>query len=429
MKVVLSCVGKRDPVADDLTEGGIITLVRHVLPQRVILLYTAETPGQDGTREQAEMTAEYLKEINLGVNEVYMYQLKCNPTDVPEIISQLMDQLRNETSQGQDIHVNASSGTPQMQTAWHVLLFAGFFTCKAYTVVAPKHAKGGNNRVKALDFSFLTEVGLLERAKDAINHHRYSHASQLLNELSKTTRNPTRKTMSRRSADWCSLLDMWDKLRYSDAHNGAVEIIKALQHFSLCCHLLPVFKSWHASLGLLCQEDPMGGYHRLYDVYANAQRRFDEGNYVDTVGRVRRVYEGLLYLALDFHGVDAEKPRRSKTAEHSVLTYQGPLDIIQALQLLYLFNPQVKSHMVTKDGDARLDDQAKEIVDLRNKTIVGHGHIQVTKSHAKKALLVGDKLLKGFGEIYKKHWHADVERSAFPTRESLGPLVTFLNTI
>ncbi|MBC7104936.1 MAG: hypothetical protein H5T97_03275, partial [Firmicutes bacterium] len=56
MRVLLSFVGKRDPLAEDNTEGAIATLARVLRPDLMVLFPTARIP--EAPEEETETYAE-----------------------------------------------------------------------------------------------------------------------------------------------------------------------------------------------------------------------------------------------------------------------------------------------------------------------------------------------------------------------------------
>lgn len=410
-------------MAQDGTEGSIVTMVRELTPARAVLVYVPDQPKLGGDKSAMFDTREYLQELGL-TGDIVVTQFDCEPTDIPGLLRQTLQLVRTHVFPERTVLVNTTSGTPHMKLTWAVLLNSGLLDGTAYEVVAPKFA-ADKNRVTPVDFSFLKEASLLERINDAIVHHRYMHAKQLLDQLAHSTCDPTRETMARRAANVVELVDKWDKMRYNDARCNAPAIIKDLQRYPNCMDVQMLVERWEANLRLLCRDSAEGGFQRLCDILSNARRRFDEGNYVDAVGRVRRLYEGVLYLALAAHGVNPQNPRQSTTAEHGVLNYTRPLSVVEAKDFCCLFNPRVQVFLTSRSAEldnCRIDDVAEEIVKLRNSSVVGHGQEQVTQAKAATSLKLGAVLLKGFAEMYRDRWQLTDQNNAFPAGKSRHPL-------
>jgi hypothetical protein len=61
MKILLSFVGNRDPLANDGTEGAIVAAFKALQPDWVYLFPTVKSPtSKSDTEENAEETKEYI---------------------------------------------------------------------------------------------------------------------------------------------------------------------------------------------------------------------------------------------------------------------------------------------------------------------------------------------------------------------------------
>lgn len=133
-RILLTCVGKADPIGQQLDrerspiwreEGPILTLCREVRPHRVYLLHTCQGKENDYTTK-AEQTVAFLKAEDPSCQaEPVPLSAVSDPTDYAQLLpafkAAVTAILQKEVQPNTTFFVNLSSGTPQMETAWHLL--------------------------------------------------------------------------------------------------------------------------------------------------------------------------------------------------------------------------------------------------------------------------------------------------------------------
>ena len=138
MKVLLSFVGEQDPYSEKTNaEGAIVTLCRLLQPQLVYLLPTA---SGHNIRSETETNANNTKfwindEISKEVR-VFIRPVKIpNPTDysliIPTSRREIIGILTELVDEDVEIHLNCSSGTPQLKSTWSPLV-NGIFISTMY---------------------------------------------------------------------------------------------------------------------------------------------------------------------------------------------------------------------------------------------------------------------------------------------------------
>ena len=137
-RVLLSVVGKSDPVGTLKDRGGrplgeqdgpVLTVCRELRPRRVVLLYTPAGGGDANDFHGAACaTKRFIEEEDADCTvELRPLDGVADPTDV-EILLQVLARCVGEvvsTSGDSFFYANVTSGTPQMQIAWHLLAVYG----------------------------------------------------------------------------------------------------------------------------------------------------------------------------------------------------------------------------------------------------------------------------------------------------------------
>lgn len=149
MKILLSCVGIRDPEATDPktnkhTEGSVITAVRFLKPDIVYLLPTKKTKiDRIDTEEKATETVEYIKNKISRKIRVFILPLTTNdPTDYQKLSDIMLSNISSIKGTWEDFkpeyHVSVSSGTAQMQAVWLMMDAIGIINAKLWQVKEPR---------------------------------------------------------------------------------------------------------------------------------------------------------------------------------------------------------------------------------------------------------------------------------------------------
>lgn len=132
--VLVSAVGRSDPFGSfrdrqgtviGRDEGPILGAIRLLRPVAVCLLFT-ETPDP-GNRYRA--SAEALEQaVHAATDDCRILKLEMrdltDPTHLPDVLRAFEERMEQvlDAADGHRIVVNVSSGTPQMQIAWHLLV-------------------------------------------------------------------------------------------------------------------------------------------------------------------------------------------------------------------------------------------------------------------------------------------------------------------
>jgi hypothetical protein len=130
-RVLLTVVGKSDPIGTlkdrhgkpiGEQAGPILTLCREVRPHFVYLFYT--TGGENDFTDNMAKTKQFLEDSTGSVTPVPLHA-ELDPTDLSQLLpafqAELVKILNAHSPNDTAFFVNASSGTPQMLIAWHLL--------------------------------------------------------------------------------------------------------------------------------------------------------------------------------------------------------------------------------------------------------------------------------------------------------------------
>lgn len=167
-RVLLSAVGNNDPFgrpaasgdrAGKPEPGAVLTICRECRPHRVYLLHTdTKDTGQRFFQKAREM-----KRI-LGAEDpkcrVILVRVAgvSDPTDFSQLFPAfraVASRVRRENPGDAAIMVNVTSGTPQMQLTWHLLVERGLLPDWRLQVPEGKHAKDSPTRVRRAELPVL----------------------------------------------------------------------------------------------------------------------------------------------------------------------------------------------------------------------------------------------------------------------------------
>lgn len=172
VKVLISCVGQRDPYgapygeARQIFEGAILTSFRRVMPRAVCLLATPQM------QQSGQATQEVLEAIvPLPQCQVTLASLDVDdPTVYDDLIYEMGGKIRRflheiqhtlGREQGIEPYLLLSSGTPQMQAVWVYLLNTEetLRGARVLQVREPQYVRTGEERVREVVSGFL-QIGV-----------------------------------------------------------------------------------------------------------------------------------------------------------------------------------------------------------------------------------------------------------------------------
>ena len=325
-KILISCVGNRDPYAEETTtEGPILTAARFFTPEYIYLLPTAQRIGVSNTYRNAEETKKELEDI-FPESEVFIKSLDVrDPTDYNQVRAEIRRNLENiygEWSNEDNQYNNVvSSGTPQMQAVWLLLKDIGFLRGSMHRVIEPKFAKSDKpaDRVLAVNAEFLEEDRILKRTIKFLDSYSFEYAASEMQRLAEITVRERREIYGKNFYTIFHAYALWDHLEFNHAFDQLAAALKNLNKYNgykQIGDLLEKQKNVLENLKNARMEDlPV-----LTDIYFNLQRRYLRKNYSDALARLWRLYEGFaFYIMREKYKIE---PNDLKSSENKDLADQ-----------------------------------------------------------------------------------------------------------
>jgi Lon protease (S16) C-terminal proteolytic domain len=164
---LFTCVGKADPWGQYLDrdrhgvsrqvqeEGPILTLCRVLEPAGVTLIHTVSGPDND-YRDKAEAVARFLTAADPG-RQVALVPLPAvaDPTHYGELVPAMSEAVRaaieSVAQPDTEFFANLSSGSPQMETSWHLLRIAGRLPLRLLQVREDRFTPADESRVREVE--------------------------------------------------------------------------------------------------------------------------------------------------------------------------------------------------------------------------------------------------------------------------------------
>lgn len=312
-RLLMSCVGNQDPFSfreigksyDQVVEigidkfkeriaGPIISFCRQLglnSEDSAILLYTRLAKN---VRTPTETGALHTKEIlhrDFGIPEknIRLVTLNSssdpdfNPSDPALVIDRMRQSLQDaitDEDEKFETFVISSSGTPQMQKAWFLLVNSGFLKARLF------QANGDEIKLEPLfEDQFLTE------ACNLIRTCNFSSVTEILSRLSKTAVSENRRDVFEILSVAAESYRLWTSFEYKRASKEFAYVVKKLSGF--LTHLSPTERSklnklseMLASHQKFLTEIQISLELRLLDIYQSAERHYLQKNYLEAIWRL-----------------------------------------------------------------------------------------------------------------------------------------------
>lgn len=422
MKVLISMVGNRDPYPpSDQTgvqsEGSILTLYRHLRPQIVFLFPTLAQLGEktSNTQINAEKTKNEIVRLD-PETKVFQDPLDLpDPTDYKDILhktEQKITSIREQVQRGfgskADYHLNISSGTPQMQACWLLLVNGGRLKARVWQVIAPQWLEIPEARCRLVEMEFVEEQNRISRAQNFFSDYYFRAAQDELELLAASTYIPERAFLAEIMAKICEAYYIWDLFEHKKAKELLTEVSKNLTRIPTVSKLINKIRFQIDILDLILSSGDKENKTNLVDLFHNAQRRKKAKQYVDCLARFKRLYEGCQNLFIR-NELQIEPTQKFKNQP------QWVKDIIHK-------NPEANLGMPDWDKVLEykkkkfpihnyLNKEVRDYNEKRNRSIVGHGMGSISEEDAKSAMNLARCIMQSFFE------NADLEKYSFGEAE------------
>ena len=144
-RVLLSVVGKSDPIGTlkdrngrpfGEQDGPVLTVCRELRPGRVVLFYTSTGGDEENDfRRAANATRHFIEEEDADCTvELKPLDGVADPTDVEillQVLARRVGEVVETATSNSFFYTNVTSGTPQMQIAWHLLAVYGILPVRS----------------------------------------------------------------------------------------------------------------------------------------------------------------------------------------------------------------------------------------------------------------------------------------------------------
>lgn len=424
MKVLLSFVGKQDPLSEKTNEeGAVVTLCRHLRPEAVYLFPSARALGvKSSTEEEAEMTREWLKEILPEANCFVRPLALTDPTDFAQLLPAVKEAVAGVLQElsllppPHEIYLNCSSGTSQMQACWYVLANAGYLPgAELWQARNPQDMLPTQARVQRIEVTFMEEENILARIRRSLPGYWFQSIAQECAHLAEISLYAGRRALAEMLARAFTAYGCWDLLQYREAYDRLAALARRWQNTTDAGAAARILEAQAAYLKQLAGEESRETPANLVDLYFNAGRCLERQAYTDTVARFWRLYEGVLYLRLrEKWGIEPTTLETSRdrgnlqSLENWLAARGGPgvrrLDLAKADKALQealndrgfqqAINQSIKAQRANSWEETRLAALLEELRQKRNLSMVAHGMKPVGAEDAANALRAAAILLQ-----------------------------------
>lgn len=410
MKVLLSCVGKQDPISEKTQEeGAIVSLARRIMPHIIYLFPTGDGPNvKSNTEEEARETKKWLESLVDCKIKTLIRPLYLDPTNYNSLLAELRKHIlrvkEEHANEKAEYFVNISSGTPQMTAAFLVLGTQSILADLTFWQVANPQEVDEETRIRQINTSFLEEENTIARIKNYINKGYFKLASEESDTLQKISAHSTRREKAALMKKIFLAYEYWDLIQWKDAHTILREIIVEYKGCEDLKEILHILEQQAAYLDrIISNKDHIESPENLIDLYFNAKRCFDRKAYTDTLARFWRLVEGIVYWILrNKYGIEPTCLSKSRNAEQAQIIYakyqNNKFNLSKAMRFLEENKPNdfltAMEHKIQLQRFLTpLSEIAEKLRKKRNDSIVAHGMRPVTREEGEAALAVMKRLL------------------------------------
>lgn len=430
-KVLLSFVGNRDPWADDTKEpGAALTLSEYLRPEFIYLLPSAKDFSTSHTEDRAKETQEYILEIFSPESQCYIRPLTVrDPTEYSELLPKVRaivsDIVRRHNSEEEQVefHLNVSSGTPQMNTCFYVLANSGFIPkAKLWQVLNPEKAIG--ERVRPVTLAFLEEENILHRLRRYMASLNFRVMSDESENMTQSSVYLERRNRARFTHRIFKAYELWDHLQYQRAYDKLLSVKNELDGTIEGQAILNILSEQVKCLRKLKESKDKETPTNLLDIYYNAKRCYERGNFVDTLARFWRFFEGTVYYFLrERYGYNPREQYGEKTSLFTALEELKRKDgnFKNFLQQI------VKAKRSGSEQPLPLEELLNELRERRNKSVAAHGMDPVEELDAKNSLMAGRILME---YLLASSDEAEFDLESYPLKkEHVEAIVNFVSEV
>lgn len=165
MKVLFSCLGSTDPVRG-LRDGGMLHIVRHYLPEKIIWYISAQMKQDDDRDNRYQLAMDRFCSDHPGykpeIVRIYSDVEDVSQFDIfYEPFEQVIFDITKEYPDA-EILLNLSSGSPQMKMTMALLAMDARYHTKGIQVKSPERQANTAQRTTSKKYDAVTEIELNE---------------------------------------------------------------------------------------------------------------------------------------------------------------------------------------------------------------------------------------------------------------------------
>lgn len=420
-KVLFSFVGEQDPVSPKTQEeGSIVTLYRHIRPDYVYLFPTAKAIGRmSDTEDNARETEEWIKQIVDPDASIFIRPVSFNPVSYQEILDGMYREiplvLNEFKPQDEDfeIHLNCSSGTPQLKSTWLILTYGRYIPNPHLWQVNNPVFVSPEKRVEEIKVDFIEENATIDRMVKYARTGLFGVVASEALRLKEISINSSQKYRARLVFDIFSAYEKWDLLKYREAYERLSRVCREYRGSRDLKEALEILERQKGYLHHLQSGQERETMYNIVDIYFNARRRLQRLDYTETLARFWRVYEGILYAYLrECYRIEPSNLSQSadKNKARGLMGFLNmnnpnlPMGIYNAERaLLQHFEDRAFKRVMEEAVEVdrgvskerkRMKEVLTELREKRNHSIVAHGMQPVERMDAENAIMLCEKLLE-----------------------------------
>ena len=317
--------------------------------------------------------------------------------DVQKLHRTYLDYINDLLKKGflkENITVDFTSGTKAMSSA---LVSAALFleVGKLSYIYGDRDKDGrvlsGTERVNSLYPSAIFSIKKINRFINLFNVFQFESASKILEN---EEIHPEYSNIALTLISLANVYSAWDKFNFHTAFNALKNIeVKRLRELNLKGKIGNDSKI----LPILCKNELT--HEKIYDLYANAERRYKEGKYDDGMARLYRLLEMIAQLEFKkifncpTNDVKLEhiNPKHHQKIKRKYLdSYDKKIKIPLAFTYFLLADSNNNIGLVFEENKMNI----KKLLGQRNQSILAHGSTPINKVEFEKMFIfIKDKFL------------------------------------
>ncbi len=353
-----------------------------------LLLFVTE--GSKGNGEKI------IQELGCTPEKSFVSQLRADISDIEALFKEMLDVLSEQMKRlkisAENVTADFTTGLKTMSAALALSAVQLGFNNLQYIYVRRDEQKRvipGTERFISLTPNQIRDSMLLQTAFNLMQNYRFASAIQILKNLHLL--NETENLLREQLITIANAYIGWDLFN----HNRFVERYRNANLKS--DYRLGIFQVKEATINLVTKIKEAKEITDLMivDLFNNAERRFNEGRYDDTVARLYRTCEMLAQWRLQKkHGVNTSDVALDKVPEESsnwLSGYRNQEGKIQiALEKAYQLLTELKDNLGAEYNDL------KGLLKNRNYSILAHGIEPIDED-------VAESMLKKVGQLLSKY--------------------------